>query len=238
MPPFHPGRSIRCSLPSLRTCLATWITRTWSMSLLTAKRRTSPGSELGLALQDHLSLGHTGVPFPLPPGEACAWEFGTGMASTLNGLLARGNPAAGVSSAWACVMCLCLAGAHGPFQTLLILASQTCTSPSCVLRSLCLAASHSQSQTSLFHTGLCPSHLVPQPRASTELRFTLGSRELSASASLPHSSPASHLPGPALGHGAGLAPLAVGRALGCVTGMPPCGRAADPTLAAGAVSSG
>lgn len=170
------------------------------------------------------------------------------MASTLNGLLARGNPAAGVSSAWACVMCLCLAGAHGPFQTLLVLASQTCTSPSCVLRSLCLAASHSQSQTSLFHTGLCPSHLVPQPRASTELRFTLGSRELSASASLAgnapraHSSPASHLPGPALGHGAGLAPwsppLAVGRALGCVTGMPPCGRAADPTLAAGAVSSG
>lgn len=160
------------------------------------------------------------------------------MASTLNGLLARGNPAAGVSSAWACVMCLCLAGAHGPFQTLPVLASQTCTSPSCVLRSLCLAASHSQSQTSLFHTGLCPSHLVPQPRASTELRFTLGSRELSASASLPHSSPASHLPGPALGHGAGLAPLAVGRALGCVTGMPPCGRAADPTLAAGAVSSG
>lgn len=70
MPPFFPwlfpGRSIRCLLPSLRTCLATWITRTWSMSSLMVKRRTSPGSGLGLALQDHLSLGHTGVPFALP----------------------------------------------------------------------------------------------------------------------------------------------------------------------------
>lgn len=65
-PWLFPGRSIRCLLPSLRTCLATWITRTWSMSLLTVKRRTSPGSGLGLALRDHLSLCHTGVPFPLP----------------------------------------------------------------------------------------------------------------------------------------------------------------------------
>lgn len=90
---------------------------------------------------------------------------------------------------WACVLCLCPMGILRSFQTLLAPAPQTyCTSPSCVLE-FPASHSHSQPQTSLFHTGLCPFHLVPQPRASTELRFALGSRELSVFASLAGNTP-------------------------------------------------
>lgn len=68
-PCLLPGRLTRCSLPSLQMSLATSITKTSSMSLHTARRRTRPRTwpALGLALRDHLSPAHIGGPFaPLP----------------------------------------------------------------------------------------------------------------------------------------------------------------------------
>lgn len=72
-PWLFPGRSIRCSQPSPPTCLATWITKTLSMSLRTAKRRTSPRSARGLAPRDGLSLGWTEGSLCLSPSATREW---------------------------------------------------------------------------------------------------------------------------------------------------------------------
>lgn len=165
-PWLFPGRSIRCLQPSLQIYLATWITKTLSTSLRTAKRKTSSCSALGLAPRDRLSLGCMGLggPFASPPGEHA------------NGIHIKLPFGERKSSRW-CERCLglrgvsarCLCAQWEPpdlSQTPLPPASRPhCTSPSRALGSLCPAVSQPGPAPSpkqpVLHWAVASSHLVP-----------------------------------------------------------------------------